>query len=263
MVYKLLALAGARNAGKDTVLDYLQQIDPTIVRVKYATYLQDIAAYFIGIYDEDNFSHRDKFLNNDWKGSVVYGLPSWEAQKDDHVLFVVNSICPDEYLSVTGLDAVTQILYRDYILEQFNANYEEYFHNGKLYTPRDIQIGIGDFCRDYLHSGVSTAILRKELLDDKYKDKKVVITDLRTPIEARLVKQLNGSIAYIHRQVAIDKIKNLNHITEPVFSTITEYNQYIGSDINVLVVNNNLSLTDLQKECLVLYNIYFKYPEGN
>lgn len=103
-------------------------------------------------------------------------------------------------------------------------------------TPRQMLQLIGtDALREVVHNDIWIIPMKRKLKEHMRNNKSVVITDMRFPNEAKLIKNLGGKLVKIHREDP-DKITGEKHSSEV---GLEEFNDWD------LVLENNGSLEEL------------------
>ncbi len=121
-------------------------------------------------------------------------------------------------------------------------------------TPRQMLQKIGtDALRNVVHSDIWTIPMKRKIKEHiNTGNRLVVITDVRFPNEAQMIKDMGGTVIRVHRDFP-DEISNAKHSSE------LEMENYKNWDY---VINNNGTLEELYKKTDEIYtNILLRTVE--
>lgn len=222
---KIVSLTGVPRAGKDTCADFLMQTYPNVVKYKFATPLQDIAALFADVYDDEEYRHRQLFDNALWKDDKFIHSSSLlgdEIVRMQLIRHCITVLCNEPYNTKKMLEEMTLTidnkLYTGLDLYNFlSSEIDEIFVESK-YSPRDVQKLFGtELMRDRFNTNTWTALMENKLATTA-PSKVVLITDMRFQNELLLLqKWKNFKLVYVERMDAVLEAKRsglLEHASE-------------------------------------------------
>lgn len=214
----ILALAGKKKSGKDTIADFLVK-DQGFIKLSLATPLKQLCMKVFGL-------NKDYFYN--------------DKKKDEEFDYIIN-------IDYHHLDQI-----RDIIIEEwgFPIDYEtreriEEFHGKEIRTPRQLMQTIGtDLIRKHIRDDIFIVLLLEEI---KKVNGHVVIADARLQNERETLMNIGANLCLVKRDVAntFD-----DHISENDLGDEDEYDLVIDNniDINQLRAEVNLWYTLTHKK---------------
>jgi hypothetical protein len=217
----LIGICGKMGAGKDTLAQQIIDNNSDFVIMKFAYELRKAI-------------------------SIIIDFPVEKIMQDECKKFDLSSIC---FLSDKMYSNITKSV--EYVTEDFPHKKDvdkfysiivgrDYQSNEDIYLPitigRLMQIVGSDCFRNIIGEDVWVKKMIKNL--QTCKNTNVVISDVRFPNEADLIKKTNGVIVYINRDLisSTDK-RSVSHISETAIDSI-KYDY---------IINNNGSIKDLYK----------------
>ncbi|HLD91079.1 MAG TPA: hypothetical protein VI911_08720 [Patescibacteria group bacterium] len=204
----------------------------------------------------DNFGYKRISLADPLKKILYIGLKEYFTLNDFYDQNI-KDLTFDKYTSYPELVLTKVQIER--IVCAININYNltgvemdiirEWFRNEKFYSLRDLMQRFGtDLCRNLINKQIWILTSQKQINHTSINSPEInfVISDIRFPEERQMVKNLNGLLLLVKRDL---KIEGEVHTSEQSLGDDSEYNT---------IIHNTSTLEDLEKNIIKLHKS--KYP---
>lgn len=239
---KLIAFSGVPGAGKDAAATFLKETHSNVTVLKMAYPIQDVVALIDGCYDPDHYTHRKLFENHVWKNELLISLSDLKLDEEffTQIVKVILGRHPfdtkfdikNSFLTVKG--EFSNQYFTGAVLLSLLRQYWGIILLQDSYTPRRLMQLIGtNLVRKMIHTGVWIAVADRALKELQSSNQSVLVTDLRFPNEANLIRQYGGSLVYItskdaeeNRRVAV-RLELVSHESESYGDVLRQNADYV------------------------------------